>query len=254
MQKITKTYVLLLIVILQIIVLATGQNENNIIAGTKHPHPIATGGILYQDSTHVNGMTDTAQIFFRSNTRYRDHSLHLTKPSLKRAKHYEVSTVGIKHEILQIPLLQKVLVTNSRNYLQQKWLSETRHARPLPEREIVLGMWIIEKLTIMNFTTEIRYSAVTTVRSFLEPFFREEFNSRSDFLFSSLQKLPVLLNLPNETFSPTPKEVKTFLKGKSFKQFVKQLSLLDDFVLLQLPLFFYCSCFTSDLSVTIALS
>ena len=156
MQKITKTNVLLLILILQIIVLARGQNENNTIAGTKPSHPIATGGILYQDTTHVNGMTDTAQIFFRTNTRYRDHSLHLTKPNLKMARHCEVSTFGIKQGTLQISLPQKVLVTNSQNYPQQKWLSETRHARPLLQREIVPGMWIIEKITIMKFTTQIR--------------------------------------------------------------------------------------------------
>ena len=219
MQKITKTNVLLLILILQIIVLARGQNENNTIAGTKPSHPIATGGILYQDTTHVNGMTDTAQIFFRTNTRYRDHSLHLTQPSLKRAKHCEVSIFGIKQGRLQFPLPQKVLVTNSRNYLQQKWLSETPHTRSLLERDIVLGMRIIEKITIMNFTKQIRYSTVTTVRTFLEPFCEEEPNLLNrEFPYLSAQQLPVLKNYPITTFPPAAKEADEFLKSKSFKQ------------------------------------
>jgi hypothetical protein len=113
MSKVKNTKVLLFIIIrIQNLTLAIYQNENKTLPWLKIPHPMATGGIMYCYTSHVSGMMETAQTHIWTSSRYRDQSLHLTKPKLSLSRiAMQFQSLEV-FEIMKKFLLQKVMVTN----------------------------------------------------------------------------------------------------------------------------------------------
>ena len=113
MPKVANKQILLFIAIIKLLYLIVCQNEIHTLPLQEFPLPIATGEKRYQNPPNINGMMDTAQIQTRPATRYREISLHLTKPNLAQAKFLGQSTNSEIHGCWQISILQKVLVANS---------------------------------------------------------------------------------------------------------------------------------------------
>ncbi len=113
MPKVANTQILLFILIIKNLSLTTCQNETHPLPPLEISIPIATGEKRYQNLPNINGMMDTAQIQTRPATRYREISLHLTKPNLAQAKFLGPSTNSEINGSWQISILQKVLVANS---------------------------------------------------------------------------------------------------------------------------------------------
>ncbi len=150
---------------------------------------------------------NTVQIQTRTPTRYREISLHLTKPNLKLAKFWGQST---QNEILgswQISNLQKVMVAK----LPKLALSEGNpRVNPMAQRLEMLYLYHLRDHDKYIYFVSTTQTAVYAVRMVPEPFCEQKHNlPHSEFLLSSHQQSILAMNRPIVTFSHTPKSTET---------------------------------------------